>query len=150
MHQQHIFGAKWACNWVPGHVALWSKEGYVYILSFDCLAVTAMISKEVSHDKIYFFYILSLLHYFEFDVVLKIQLFGKPYKRELKYSYLTSHARESCNSLVEMSRRRGRDAQGSQLIKHPNVTDLFQKQLCISANLIHLLTHVKMFVEHYS
>ena len=54
-----------------GHVALWSKEGEVYILSFVWLAANAIVLKEESHDQISFYFdIWSLLHYFKFVVVL--------------------------------------------------------------------------------
>ena len=52
-----MFGAQWA-TWrirddtvlkVTGHVALWSKEGEVYIISFVWLAANAIVSKEESH-----------------------------------------------------------------------------------------------------
>ena len=42
-------------NWVLSHVALWSKEGEVYILYFVWLAANAIVSKEELHDHISFF-----------------------------------------------------------------------------------------------
>ena len=47
-------------NCVPEHVTLWSKDGKVYILSLVWLAVNVIVSKEVSHDQIYFFDIIIL------------------------------------------------------------------------------------------
>ena len=79
---------------------------YIEQMNFDELLLLILFyliglnEVQVSFSDIY-----SSLHHFEFVAVLK-------------YSYLASHRKESCNNPAEMSRRCGCDVQWSQLINN--------------------------------